>query len=79
MTTATLNRIAAPIVMRLPRTPAFGAAPWTVEGLRAWLRRRVVFARTLNELDALSDRDLVDLGFVRCDLRRIAAEAAARA
>ncbi len=34
--------------------------------------RRRAIARTYRELDQLSDRNLADLGFARCDLRRIA-------
>jgi uncharacterized protein YjiS (DUF1127 family) len=40
------------------------------------IRRRVEYARTLDELNQLTDRELNDLGFSRCDLRRIAREAA---
>jgi uncharacterized protein YjiS (DUF1127 family) len=40
------------------------------------IRRHVEYARTLDELSQLTDRDLEDLGFLRCDLRRIAREAA---
>ena len=42
----------------------------------AAIRRRVEYARTLDELNQLTDRELNDLGFSRCDLRRIAREAA---
>lgn len=39
--------------------------------------RYVVYNRTRNELGALSDRELADLGIYRGDIRRIAKEAAA--
>ncbi len=38
--------------------------------------KRAVYTRTLNELSAMSDRDLADLGIARCDARSIAREAA---
>ena len=38
------------------------------------LARRQVRQRTFNELASLSDRDLADIGFARCDLSRIAYE-----
>lgn len=46
--------------------------------LTLWLRRREAYAQTVNELGALTDRDLNDLGIARCDIRRLAREAAAR-
>ena len=42
------------------------------------LRRRRTYMRTLNELRALSDRELADLGMHRAGLKAIAAEAADR-
>ncbi|GHE02762.1 hypothetical protein U879_18155 [Defluviimonas sp. 20V17] len=44
--------------------------------LRAALERRRIYRTTLNELSALSDRDLADLGLHRSMIRRIALEAA---
>ena len=38
--------------------------------------KRRVYKTTLNELAALSNRDLADLGIARCEIRRIATEAA---
>ena len=38
--------------------------------------RRAVFTRTVRELDALSDRDLTDLGIHRSMIRELAREAA---
>ncbi len=42
---------------------------------RAVLRHKV-YRATLQELNSLSDRDLSDLGIARCDIRRLAREAA---
>ena len=41
--------------------------------------RRAVFARTYNELSALSDRDLADIGIARRDISEIARQEAAKA
>lgn len=47
--------------------------------LVAWLRRTAErhrrIARVVAELEAMSERDLTDLGIARCDIRRIAREA----
>ena len=43
--------------------------------LNAWRERRALYSRTAAELGALSDRDLLDLGIARADIRRIAREA----
>lgn len=40
------------------------------------LHRRRVYLQTLQELGALSDRDLADLGLARTDLPMVAREAA---
>lgn len=47
-----------------------------VAELRLALHRRTVYLRTLRELNALSDRDLADLGIHASMIRRIALEAA---
>lgn len=69
MTTATLTRTEA---VRLPA--GLGA-------LRARLAeviaRRRAYAATLRELNALTERELNDLGLSRGDIRRVAREAAA--
>ena len=44
--------------------------------LRARLARRKVYRQTVNELSALSDRELADLGLNRSEIRRIAYQAA---
>jgi uncharacterized protein YjiS (DUF1127 family) len=44
--------------------------------VRARLARRRLYKQTFNELAQLSDRELADLGLSRCDLRRLAWQAA---
>ncbi|WP_102224155.1 DUF1127 domain-containing protein [Acidimangrovimonas sediminis] len=44
--------------------------------LDAALARRRVYRTTLNELRALSDRDLADLGMHRASIRQVALQAA---
>lgn len=39
--------------------------------LAAWEQHKIV-QRTYRELDALSDRELNDIGLSRCDIRRVA-------
>lgn len=41
----------------------------------AWRRREAAVAATLRELEALTDRELADIGFVRADLARVARDA----
>lgn len=43
--------------------------------LDAWARRKV-YGNTVSELASLSDRELSDLGIARCNIRRLALEAA---
>lgn len=50
--------------------------PGIVARLRAEVRARLVYARTLRELRALSARELADLGIPRSMITRLAAEAA---
>lgn len=45
----------------------------------AALARRRIYRETMNELSALSDRELADLGFSRSMIRRLAIEAANKA
>lgn len=47
-----------------------------LQALRLAIHRRGVFARTRNELNALSDRDLADLGITRAMIDAVAHEAA---
>lgn len=46
------------------------------KGLREARHRRSVFRQTLRELNALSNRDLEDMGIHRSMITRVAAEAA---
>jgi uncharacterized protein YjiS (DUF1127 family) len=50
-----------------------------VQRLRAARKARAVYTRTVEELSALSDRDLADLGIARIGIEDIAREAALRA
>ncbi len=45
-------------------------------GVSAAIQRRRVYAQTLNELRALSDRELADLGIARSMISEIAHDAA---
>lgn len=56
------------------RTDRFGDA---VARLMQWYARWTIYRRTRDELMALGDRDLADLGLVRGDVERIARQAAA--
>lgn len=51
-------------------------------GLRAewdaWRARRALFRQTYDELAALSDRELADIGLHRTEIGRVAREAAAQ-
>lgn len=46
------------------------------EQLQAALARHKVYRTTVNELSALSDRSLADLGIARCTIKRVARETA---
>lgn len=54
------------------------APTWTAQGWFARVRKafedRALYRRTLAELNALTDRDLKDLGMVRHDIASIARE-----
>lgn len=47
-----------------------------LSGLRLMIARRRIYMQTVRELDALSARELSDLGILRGDIRRLAAEVA---
>ncbi|MCA0871620.1 DUF1127 domain-containing protein [Seohaeicola saemankumensis] len=51
------------------------AGAW-IENTKARYARYRVYRETLNELSGLCDRELADLGLHRCELRRIAYQAA---
>lgn len=66
MTTAILDRAGSP--------RGETAAP--LARLARWLRARALAARTRLELERMTDRELADIGLMRCDIARIAREAA---
>lgn len=45
-------------------------------GLSLWLQERRAYARTLAELQSLSDRELADIGISRADISLIARDSA---
>ncbi|MCK0167386.1 DUF1127 domain-containing protein [Jannaschia sp. S6380] len=47
-----------------------------IDAVRAELAKRSIYRRTLNELSALSNRDLADLGLSRSMIPAVAHEAA---
>jgi uncharacterized protein YjiS (DUF1127 family) len=47
-----------------------------MKSVQAALVQRRMFGQTFRELNALTDRELADLGIHRADIRRIAAQAA---
>jgi uncharacterized protein YjiS (DUF1127 family) len=54
---------------------ASALSQWFADIEETLVRRRVA-RTTYTELSSLSDRELADLGLIRCDLRRVAREAA---
>jgi uncharacterized protein YjiS (DUF1127 family) len=48
----------------------------TLADLKAAQKRRALFVRTLRELDALTDKELTDLGIARVQIADVAREAA---
>lgn len=48
----------------------------TVASVKAALARRAIYVQTVDELNALSDRDLSDLGISRFQIADLAREAA---
>jgi uncharacterized protein YjiS (DUF1127 family) len=50
--------------------------PGFIANLKATFARRVVYMQTVRELDALTDRELADLGISRLDVPTLAREAA---
>lgn len=45
-----------------------------ISTISSWLKRRVTYRRTYNELSKLSDRELYDLGISRGDIEAFAFE-----
>ena len=54
---------------------AFGGIFAALNKLTEAMQRRRVYRTTVNELSALSDRDLSDLGLSRASIRRLAQDA----
>ena len=50
-----------------------------VAGIQRWWRVERSFRKTYNELSALTERELNDLGIARADISRIARDAAEKA
>jgi uncharacterized protein YjiS (DUF1127 family) len=50
--------------------------PGFIADLKASFARRAVYMQTVRELDALTDRELADLGISRLDVPTLAREAA---
>jgi len=50
--------------------------PGFIANLKATFARRAVYMQTVRELDALTDRELADLGISRLDVPALAREAA---
>jgi uncharacterized protein YjiS (DUF1127 family) len=64
----------------LPQTnTGFGGVRGLFRTLALWSAEKRAYNDTVAELDALSDRDLADIGVARCDIPAIAREAAANA
>ena len=40
--------------------------------ITSWLKRQKKMRNTVRELNALTDRDLSDIGLSRCDIHRVA-------
>lgn len=59
-----------------PRTGLFVRLAGAVKKMQQRRAQGVVYRQTLRELEALSDRDLSDLGLSRSMIRRVAYEAA---
>ena len=56
-----------------PRKSIFGAV---FDTIREGYRSRAIYNRTVSELNALSDRELADIGISRSMITRVALEAA---
>ncbi|WP_211784251.1 DUF1127 domain-containing protein [Falsirhodobacter algicola] len=53
-----------------------GRISFSLDTLKAALRRRAIYRQTVQELNALSSRELTDLGIRRSEIRSIARDAA---
>jgi uncharacterized protein YjiS (DUF1127 family) len=54
----------------------FGGVSAMIENLVERYTRYRIYRQTFNELASLSNRELADLGLNRCELRRVALQAA---
>lgn len=55
---------------------AMGGVRRVLRNLSAWSQQRRAYNQAAFELNALSDRDLADIGIARCDIPSIARDAA---
>ena len=62
------NRVSAPGILDLIGT--------AVASVKAAIARHAIYVQTLNELNALTDRELADLGISRLNIRDVAAKSA---
>ena len=60
----------------LAKPAVFGGIFAALNKMTEAVQRRRVYRTTMNELSALSDRDLSDLGLSRASIRRLAQDAA---
>ena len=57
-------------------SPALAEVGGIFKSIKVALERRAVYARTVRELNGLTDRELADLGISRVSIRDVAAQAA---
>ena len=62
--------------IRLTRNPILSWAIRWIEDYQEKSEKHAIYARTVNELSSLSDRELADIGVARSDIKAIAREAA---
>jgi uncharacterized protein YjiS (DUF1127 family) len=55
---------------------AFGGFRSVFQGLANWAAGRRAYHQTVSELNGLTDRELADIGIVRCDIQAVARDAA---
>ena len=70
------NNMAFTAESSFAKPAAFGGIFAALNKLAQAMQRRRVYRTTVNELSALSDRDLSDLGVSRASIRRLALDAA---
>ena len=69
------NNMALTADSSFAKPAAFGGIFAVLNKLTEAMQRRRVYRTTVNELSALSDRDLSDLGISRASIRRLAQDA----